>query len=121
MVATTNNKEITMNLSMKNGSVIIDGKSFTGSNICINGNKVIIDGVTQDGELVGDINITVNGDVESLENTSGLVTAKNVGSVKTVSGSVNCSDVSGDVRTVSGSVRANKITGKVSTVSGSVS
>ncbi len=109
-----------MNLSMKNGKITIDGKSFVGSNIQINGNKVIVDGVAQDGELVGDINITVNGDVESIENTSGTVSASNIGSVKTVSGDVYCADVSGDVRTVSGDVRSGKIAGKVNTVSGDI-
>lgn len=109
-----------MNLSMKSGKIVIDGKEFVGSNIQISGNKVIIDSVTQDGELVGDINITINGDVKSIENTSGVVSASNVGSVKTVSGDVYCADVSGDVKTVSGDVKATKIIGKVNTVSGDI-
>lgn len=109
-----------MNLSMKNGKVVIDGKTFVGSNIQINGNKVVIDGVTQDGELVGDINITVNGDVESIENTKGIVSAHNVGSVKTTNGDVTCADVSGDVETTNGNVKASKILGKVRTVNGGI-
>ena len=109
-----------MNLTMKNGKCTIDGKVFTGSNISINGNKVIVDGVTQVGELVGDINITVDGNVESITNTNGTVRALNVGSVKTTNGDVNCDDVSGDVSTTNGDVTAKKILGKVTSVNGDI-
>ncbi|AUR96353.1 hypothetical protein NVP1223O_56 [Vibrio phage 1.223.O._10N.261.48.A9] len=109
-----------MNISMKNGKVTIDGKSFTGSNISINNNKVIVDGVTQDGELIGDVNVVVHGDVDRLENTSGTIKAGNVGHVKTVSGDVDCCDVSGNVQTVSGDVKCGNISGSVKTVSGDV-
>lgn len=105
---------------MKNGKVTIDGKSFTGSNISINNNKVIVDGVVQDGELIGDVNVVVHGDVELLENTSGTIKAGNVGQVKTVSGDVDCCDVSGNVQTVSGDVNCGNINGSVKTVSGDV-
>ena len=109
-----------MNISMKNGKCVIDGKSFTGNNISINGNKVIVDGVTQDGELVGDITVTVHGDVEALENTNGNVKANNVGSVKTTNGKVTCVDVAGDVKTTNGDVNAKSILGKVTTVNGDI-
>ena len=109
-----------MNLTMKNGKCVIDGKSFSGSNIQINGNKVIVDGVTQEGELVGDINVTVHGDVEMLENTNGNVKANNIGSVKTTNGKVTGDEISGDVTTVNGDVTARKILGKVTTVNGDI-
>lgn len=109
-----------MNLTMKNGKCVIDGKSFSGSNIQINGNKVTVDGVVQDGELVGDITVTVHGDVETLENTNGNVKANNVGSVKTTNGKVTCDDVAGDVKTTNGDVTARKILGKVTTVNGDI-
>jgi len=109
-----------MNISMKNGKCVIDGKSFTGNSISINGNKVIVDGVTQDGELIGDITVTVHGDVETLENTNGNVKANNVGSIKTTNGKVTCDDVAGDVKTTNGDVSARKILGKVTTVNGDI-
>ncbi len=59
-----------MKLSMKGGRVIIDGREFTGSSISITNGKVTVDGVTQDGELVGD------------------VSAKSAGNIKTVSGDI---------------------------------
>lgn len=109
-----------MNLTMKNGKIEIDGKTFTGSNIQINGCKVIVDGVTQDGELVGDINITVDGDVESITNTHGSVSAKNVKNIKTVHGDVVCGDVSGDVKTTHGDIKSNSIKGSATTTFGDI-
>ena len=56
---------------MKNGSVDIDGRSFSGRDISINSNgKVIVDGIEQDGQLVGNVTVTVNGDAESIHNGS---------------------------------------------------
>lgn len=109
-----------MNLTMKNGSVTIDGKSFTGTNIQIDGDKVVVDGVTAEGSLVGNINVVVNGDVDTLENTSGAVHVRDAGSVRTVSGNVICEDVTGNVKTVSGDVKATLIKGGVKTISGSI-
>ena len=109
-----------MNISMNNGTVTIDGKVFNGSNISISNNKVIIDGVAQEGELVGDVNVVVHGDVQSLSNNCGKVEAKNVGNLKTVSGDVNCGNISGGVQTVSGDVNCGDIKGSVKTVSGDV-
>lgn len=99
----------------------IDGKDFVGGSVIINGNKVIVDGVTQDGELVGDIEIHVHGDAASIETTSGSVNAMgNVGPVKTMSGDVTCGNVSGSVSTMSGDVDCGKIEGSVSTMSGNI-
>ena len=110
-----------MNISMKNGNITIDGKSFTGSSVNISGKgKLNIDGVVQDGDLVGDINIVVNGNVESIENENGTVKCINTGSVKTVNGDVSCGDVSGDVKTVNGNIVAAKIIGKVSSINGNI-
>jgi flagellar hook assembly protein FlgD len=73
-----------MNLKMSKGTTItINGKTFSGSSIRINSNKVIVDGVDQSGELVGDIHVTVNGDCETLESSNGEVEVK--GSVGTKS------------------------------------
>lgn len=42
-----------MNINMNgSGKVVIDGREFNGRNVQISGNKVIVDGVTQDGEIV---------------------------------------------------------------------
>jgi DUF4097 and DUF4098 domain-containing protein YvlB len=88
------------------GSVTIDGRTFRGNNISIDGSKVIVDGVVQEGELVGDVQVTVQGDCESVSTTNGDISVE--GSVKTVS-------------TVNGDVSAGSITGKTSTVNGDIS
>lgn len=101
-------------------SVTIDGKTFKGGSVNIINGKVIVDGVTQDGELVGDINVTVSGDVDTISNTNGMVSANNVGSVQTTNGNVICEDIAGDAKTTNGDIRANVIYGKVSTVNGDI-
>lgn len=109
-----------MNISMKNGKVTIDGKTFKGSKVQINNNKVIVDGVVQEGELVGDINVVVHGDVETLENTNGKVEAINIGKVTTTNGNVICDKINGDVKTTNGNIHANAISGSVNTVNGDI-
>lgn len=111
-----------MNINMSgNGRVVIDGREFKGNNIQIKDNKVIVDGRTQKGELVGDINVTVHGDVELLKNGSGNVNALNVGELTTGSGDVKCGDVSGNIRTGSGDVICGCVGGSIRTGLGDVS
>lgn len=105
------------------GSVTINGKTYSGSNIQINGGKVVVDGVVQEGApLVGPINVTVNGDVESLRTVSGDITVNgSTGSIQSTSGDVQVGgDVSGNVQTVSGDVSCKKIEGDAHTVSGDI-
>jgi hypothetical protein len=110
-----------MKITMRSsGSVVVDGKTFVGNNVVIDGNKVNIDGEVQEGELVGDVNVTVHGDVESLSLSSGTVRANKAGRIQTQSGDVECGDVNGSVSTMSGSVECGNISGSVSTMSGSV-
>ncbi|MGR5367102.1 hypothetical protein [Photobacterium damselae] len=111
-----------MKVQMKsgNGTVVIDGRTFSGCNIQINGNKVIVDGVPQGGELVGDITVTVHGDVDSMQLGSGVVKANSANSVVTGSGDVTCGDVSGSINTGSGDVTCGNVSGSVNTVSGDI-
>jgi len=109
-----------MNLNMKNGRVIIDGREFYGTNVTISNGKVTVDGVVQDGELSGPVSVTVHGDVQSLENHSGKVIAQNVGEVSTGSGDVKCGNVSGSIRTGSGDVECGAVSGNIRTGSGDV-
>lgn len=113
-----------MHFNMKGSTVngvTIDGVSFAGKNISITGNgKVVVDGVEQAGSLIGDVNVIVDGDIDRLEVVSGSITAKNVSSVKTTSGDVECADVSGSVSTMSGDIDCRSIGGSVSTMSGDI-
>lgn len=103
------------------GSVTIDGKSFRGRHVEIIDDLVIVNGVTQEGSLVGPVSVTVHGDVEQLTTASGDVTVTgDCGGVTTTSGDVRCGDVAGEVRTVSGDVICKQVMGNVRTVSGDV-
>ncbi|WP_318493341.1 hypothetical protein [Photobacterium leiognathi] len=101
-------------------SVVIDGRSFSGRSIEINGNKVVVDGVTQEGELVGDISITVNGDVDSLQTGSGDVKAGDVKEIRTGSGGVTCGHVSGSIQTGAGNVECGSVSGSILTMLGDI-
>ena len=98
---------MSMNISTSKsgGSVTIDGRTFTGRSIRISGNSVIVDGIEQSGDLVGNITVTVSGDCES---------------IKTQSGDVNIQGSANIVSTMSGDVTAQSITSSISTMSGDV-
>lgn len=105
----------------KPGRVTVDGRDFVGRRISIVGNKVVIDGVEQEGTLVGPVAVTVHGDVERLETVSGDVEVGGAcGPVNTVSGNVRCGDVTGDIGTVSGDVTCSKVGGSVNSMSGDI-
>lgn len=110
-----------MKIRTSNSSVTIDGRTFSGRNVSIVGNKVVVDGVEQSGDLVGPINVLINGNAESVETESGKVeVAGTVGRVKTMSGNVKCGAVTGDVGTMSGDVTCGPISGSVKTMSGDI-
>lgn len=112
-----------MNITMKNGHVNINGKTFVCRSISIENGCVMVDGIAQDEPLKAgdDIHVSVNGSVEELKTTSGDVTISGpVGRVRTQSGSVHCNNVNGDVNTMSGSVALNRSSGNIKTMSGKV-
>jgi len=111
-----------IHLGGQRGRVTIDGRDFEGRNITINGDKVVVDGEVQDGSLVGPVYVTVQGDAESVETTSGNVRVDgSCREVKSSSGDIICHDVAGDVRTMSGDVEVSgSIGGSASTMSGDV-
>ncbi len=111
-----------MNFNMKgNGTITINGRQFTGRNVSISNGKITVDGATQEGELAGDINVVVHGDIDKLENSCGTVTANNVGSINTQSGDVECGNVSGSVKTMSGDIECGNVGGNIDTMSGDIS
>lgn len=107
----------------RNTQVTIDGRSFSGTNISIKNNKVIVDGVVQEGDLTGPISVAVSGDIDKIDAGScdTLVAGGNVGSIKSGSGDIDCGDVSGDIQTGSGDVDCNNVGGQIQTGSGDVS
>lgn len=101
----------------------INGRSFSGSNISIVGGKVIVDGKEVDGlQDEKQINIVVNGDIETLQSGNGNVTVSGVtGSVQTVNGEIEITgSVGGSVKTVNGNVRCGEVRGSVNSVNGNI-
>lgn len=103
------------------GNITINGRSYYGENITINGDMVTVDGVAQ-GELTSnDRDLIITGDLVSVESESGAITVNgNSNYVKTMSGEVTCGNVTGSVKTMSGAVRCERISGPVSTMSGAI-
>lgn len=103
------------------GQVTVNGKVYEGTNICIQNDKVIIDGVVQDDkQLVGPITINISGHAEIIESYGGNVTAETVGEISSGSGDVRCGSVSGSVKTGSGDVTCKSVNGMIRTGSGDV-
>lgn len=112
-----------MNIFGNNGTININGSSYSGSNVSIINGVVTVDGVVQKQQIGHTVNVTITGDVERIENASGEVLVKGnvTGNVKTVSGNVKCGSIGNDVQTVSGNVNADgSIGGSVKTVSGDI-
>lgn len=110
-----------MDMVIKNGTITINGKSYSGSNVSINSGSLTIDGVVQDDTIGHTVNIVVNGDCLDINNTAGNVSViGSTGNVKTVSGDVVCGHVLGSVQTVSGDVKSGKVSGNIKTVSGDI-
>lgn len=112
MVAT--NTKVTINNQTMSFNEMVIKKTTDG------GTVVMIDGVPAIADDV-EINIEVNGDVESIVLGSGSIRCMNVtNGIKTVSGDVYCENVHGNITTTSGDVKNNDVAGSVSTVSGDV-
>jgi hypothetical protein len=114
-------KDIFRALLKAGSSITIDGRSFSGTSVTINGDQVFVDGVLQDGKLVGPISISITGDVDRLDCTVGKVEVNGtVGDVKTMSGDVDCGAVTGGVTTMSGDVTCGDVAGNVKSMSGDI-
>lgn len=110
--------------SKLSNTVIINGVSYSGTNIQICGQgNVQINGkhVIQCDDKI--INITIQGDCEAVETVSGdIIIHGNVAeTVESVSGDIKVEGVvSGNVETTSGDVACKSIKGSVKTVSGDI-
>lgn len=113
-----------MNINMGScNKVTINGVEYSGNNVSVRGDKIIIDGkeiMSTDISTV--FNISVEGNVASIDNSSGTVTCNDAGSVSTQSGDVVVSgSVNGNVETMSGDVTvAGHIKGNTETMSGDI-
>lgn len=107
----------------RSASISINGRTYSGNSVSVINDRVVVDGVEQDGEmLTHPISVQIIGNCESIETTTGDVTiAGSVsGNVEAMSGDVQCSEIGGDVETMSGSVTCGDVSGRVSTMSGDI-
>lgn len=118
-------------------TIKINSLNYSGNNITIINDRVIIDGVDVTPntknitiEVTGNLDklqvgacksITINGDVNHLSSSSGEVSCDNIrGNVETVSGDIEVDYINGSVETVSGDVHSTSIAGDVKTLSGDI-
>jgi len=106
-------------LIINNGKVFVDGKQIETNEKIIN---IKIEGDID--KLSCDVveRITVNGNVNNLQTSSGDVdiTGNVTNGVSTSSGDVECGNITGNVKTSSGDVKCGNIIGNVNTMSGNI-
>ena len=118
-----NNKSIgeivTIRGTSSGSSITINGQTFTGRNLSIHGDNVIIDGKTvMSGPK---ISIVINGDVEAVKSSSADINITGTaGTAKSGSGNIKCGDVQGNASTGSGNIVCNNINGSAKTGSGNI-
>lgn len=122
-----------MKMFGRNSQISINGKTYTGNNITINNDKVIIDGVVQDNtsnsskleiqilcnvdRIVSENSIYVLGDVNGDVEAGSSVSCDNIQGDVSAGSSVNCDDIVGSAvagtsincDTIKGNAKANRI------------
>lgn len=102
-------------------TITVNGQTFVGNNVSVVNGEVIIDGkkvAAPEGKV---INITVQGDIESLKVDRGSVNVTgSVGSVDVTQGDVECGGVKGKVEIDQGNLECGDIFGDVSVNMGNV-
>lgn len=101
--------------------VNINGVSYKGSSVSISNGVISIDGkkVNTSDKV---ISIVVEGNLGKLvvDDCNRIEVKGSCGSAETMSGDVNCGDISGNVETMSGDIYANNVSGKAETMSGDI-
>ena len=104
--------------------IIINGRKYSGNSVSISGNQVIIDGKIQGPDEKGiDINIVVNGNIESLDvdYASTLTVNGDCGSATSKNGNIECRDILGDAETKNGNIEClGSISGDATTKNGNI-
>jgi hypothetical protein len=106
---------------------VINGKTFNGNNISINGDKIIIDGIeVKDKDILSskEISITVEGNIDNLsvDNCTSIAVHGSVNNLQSVRGSIHVVNVNGDIKSTSGDIDIKShVVGNINTVSGDVS
>ena len=104
----------------KFNNVVINGQIFncSGSNILIQGGQVVVDGKIIKSDLIGNVEVIINGDVNKIDCAGSVIVHGNAGSVDCTGSCKIDGDVHGDVDTA-GSVACGNVMGDID-ASGSV-
>ena len=98
------------------GTMTINGRTFTGSNIYMNNGRILVDGLDVTDETGVDmksiLEIKVTGDVENVTSDKSINVVGNVKGDIDAEGSVNCNAVGGSIR-AGGSVSCDDVNGNV--------
>jgi hypothetical protein len=118
------------NISVRNGVINIDGRTFHGQNVVCNNEGIWIDGklITPEGDGAPPkyrvTSIIVDGDAGPIEAGNADVTVKGsvAGKIRSTNGNITVEgDIDGDVDTTNGNVFAGGISGRVSSINGNIS
>lgn len=103
-------------------TIVIDGKTFKGNSVSIDSNgKVVIDGKEQEGSVVDNVSVTLNGDAERISTGGGDVTCGKANKIDTMGGDVTVDGhVSGNITTMGGDVDCYDVIGDIKTMGGDV-
>lgn len=103
-----------------NSSVAINGKTYVGRNINIDGQRVIVDGKQVTEAAV--VDIVINGNVEKIDGACDVKVTGDVGEIDTSSGDISVTgNVKGNVKTTAGDVEiGGNVGGSVKTTAGDI-
>ena len=113
-ITNINNNNNNNNINnIMNSKITINGTTYYGDNVVVNGNnQIIIDGksITCDDK---EISIHVEGDVNSVQSTNAPISINgNVKQdVKTTNGGATCIDIFGNVTTINGDLTCHTLKG----------
>lgn len=110
-----------MSSTIKINGNVVSGMTVAGD-LCISNGRVTINGKDVTPGDAKTITIEIVGDVNkiSVDACSSVKVTGSAGKVQTMSGDVECGDVTGSVETMSGDVTCKSIGGSVKTMSGEV-
>jgi hypothetical protein len=109
---TVNGRQYTgRSVTQKGGRIFVDDRDVTDEvEAPTNAREItiVVQGDVEKLEAYGDQRITIDGDVGSIETTSGSIDIKGIvtGNVASMSGPIVCGKVSGSVKSVSGPIQA---------------